>query len=69
MGLNYVAADVLKYNNSPFKRFSTVGLAITKSIDDLITDSAAAATAKGIAARQCNEGFVKSLQEYHADLV
>ena len=45
MGLNYVAADVLKYNNSPFKRFSTVGLAITKSIDDLITDSAAAATA------------------------
>ena len=45
MGLNYVASDVLKYNNSPFKRFSTVGLAITKSIDDLITDSAAAATA------------------------
>ena len=45
MGLNYVSADVLKYNNSPFKRFSTVGLAITKSIDDLITDSAAAATA------------------------
>ncbi|MCH7963431.1 MAG: alkaline phosphatase [Bacteroidetes bacterium] len=45
MGLNYVSADVLKHNNSPFKRFSTVGLAITKSIDDLITDSAAAATA------------------------
>jgi len=45
MGLNYVAADVLKYNYSPFKRFSTVGLAITKSIDDLIIDSAAAATA------------------------
>jgi alkaline phosphatase len=45
MGLNYVSADVLKDNNSPFKKFSTVGLAITKSIDDLITDSAAAATA------------------------
>ncbi len=45
MGLNYVSADVLKNNNSSFKRFSTVGLAITKSIDDLITDSAAAATA------------------------
>ncbi len=45
MGLNYVSADVLKHNNSPFKRFSTVGLAITKTIDDLITDSAAAATA------------------------
>jgi len=45
MGLNYVSADVLKYNSSPFKKFSTIGLAITKSIDDLITDSAAAATA------------------------
>jgi alkaline phosphatase len=45
MGLNYVSADVLKTNNSPFKKFSTVGLAVTKSIDDLITDSAAAATA------------------------
>ena len=45
MGLNYVSADILKYKNSPFKSFSTVGLAITKSIDDLITDSAAAATA------------------------
>jgi len=45
MGLNYVSADVLKYSNSPFKKFSTIGLAITKSIDDLITDSAAAATA------------------------
>ena len=45
MGLNYVSADVLKHNNSPFKRFTTVGLAITKTIDDLITDSAAAATA------------------------
>ncbi len=45
MGLNYVSTDVLKQNNSPFKKFSTVGLAITKSIDDLINDSAAAATA------------------------
>jgi alkaline phosphatase len=45
MGLNYVSADILRYNSSPFKRFSTIGLAITKSIDDLITDSAAAATA------------------------
>ena len=45
MGLNYVSADVLKNQNSPFKKLSTVGLVITKSIDDLITDSAAAATA------------------------
>ena len=45
MGLNYVSADVLKNQNSSFKKLSTVGLVITKSIDDLITDSAAAATA------------------------
>jgi alkaline phosphatase len=45
MGLNYVSADILKHDNSPFKKFSTIGLAITKSIDDLITDSASAATA------------------------
>jgi alkaline phosphatase len=45
MGLNYVSAHVLKSDNSPFKKFSTIGLSITKSIDDLITDSAAAATA------------------------
>jgi len=45
MGLNYVSADVLKKQNSPFEKLSTVGLAIAKSIDDLITDSAAAATA------------------------
>jgi len=45
MGLNYVAANILKDQNSPFKKFTTVGLSITKSIDELITDSAAAATA------------------------
>ncbi len=45
MGLNYVAANILKDQNSPFKKFTTVGLSITKSVDKLITDSAAAATA------------------------
>jgi alkaline phosphatase len=45
MGLNYVSAVVLKNQNSPFEKLSTVGLVITKSIDNLITDSAAAATA------------------------
>jgi len=45
MGLNYVAANVLMHNNSPFRKFTTVGLSITRSIDKLITDSAAAATA------------------------
>jgi alkaline phosphatase len=44
MGLNYVAAEVLKHENNPFQKFPTVGLSITKSIDELITDSGAAAT-------------------------
>ncbi|UCH64611.1 MAG: alkaline phosphatase [Ignavibacterium sp.] len=45
MGLNYVAANVLMHEDSPFRKFATIGLSITKSIDELITDSAAAATA------------------------
>lgn len=45
MGLNYVSTNILKYNDSPFKKFSTIGLSITKSINKLINDSAAAATA------------------------
>ena len=55
MGLNYVSADVLKNQNSPFKKLSTVGLVITKSIDDLITDSAAAATAIATGYRTKNQ--------------
>jgi alkaline phosphatase len=45
MGLNYVAANVLMHEDSPFRKFTTIGLSITRSIDELITDSAAAATA------------------------
>lgn len=45
MGLNYVAANVLMHEDSPFRKFTTVGLSITRSINELITDSAAAATA------------------------
>jgi len=45
MGLNYVAANVLMHEDSPFRNFATIGLSITRSIDELITDSAAAATA------------------------
>jgi alkaline phosphatase len=45
MGLNAVAVSALKTTIEPFKKFTTVGLSITKSIDELITDSGAAATA------------------------
>jgi alkaline phosphatase len=45
MGLNYVATNVLIHEDSPFRKFTTIGLSITRSIDELITDSAAAATA------------------------
>ena len=45
MGLNAVAISALKTSDEPFKKFTTVGLSITKSLDKLITDSAASATA------------------------
>jgi alkaline phosphatase len=45
MGLNCVAVSALQFKDDPFKKFTTVGLSITKSLDDLITDSAAGATA------------------------
>lgn len=45
MGINYVGASLLQDPNSPFKVFKTIGLSITCSADNLITDSAAGATA------------------------
>lgn len=45
MGINYVGASLLQDPNSPFKEFKTIGLSITCSADNLITDSAAGATA------------------------
>ncbi len=45
MGINYVGASVLQDSTSPFKEFKTIGLSITCSADNLITDSAAGATA------------------------
>lgn len=45
MGLNYVAVSALQFKDDPFKKFTTIGLSITKSLDSLITDSAAGATA------------------------
>jgi hypothetical protein len=42
--------------------------AIKYKIPYITTATAAAATAKGIAARQGKEDVVKSLQDYHADL-
>lgn len=45
MGINYVGANLLQDKNSPFYKFTTTGLSITCSADNLITDSAAGATA------------------------
>ncbi|HLG32927.1 MAG TPA: alkaline phosphatase [Ignavibacteriaceae bacterium] len=45
MGLNYVSASLLQDIESPFYQFNSIGFAITKSADNLITDSAAGATA------------------------
>lgn len=45
MGLNYVSASYLALDNDPYKRFSVIGLSNTCSADNLITDSAAGATA------------------------
>ncbi|MCK5639206.1 MAG: carbamoyl phosphate synthase large subunit, partial [Gammaproteobacteria bacterium] len=43
--------------------------AIEYKLPYITTATAAAATVKGIAARQGKEDIVKSLQDYHADLV
>ena len=45
MGLSQVSASVLSSKNDQFKKFYTVGLVNTCSADNLITDSAAGATA------------------------
>jgi alkaline phosphatase len=45
MGLNYVSAHILQNEDSPFQKFTTIGLSITGSTDNLITDSGASATA------------------------
>ncbi len=45
MGINCVGANLLQDKDSPFYQFSTIGLSITCSADNLITDSAAGATA------------------------
>jgi alkaline phosphatase len=45
MGLNYVSANLFTDEDSPFLKFTTTGLSITSSTDNLITDSGASATA------------------------
>jgi alkaline phosphatase len=45
MGLNYVTASIFKDPENAFQKFTTVGLSITSSADQLITDSGASATA------------------------
>jgi alkaline phosphatase len=45
MGVSYVSASVLSLKNDSFRRFTTTGFSVTCSADNLITDSAAGATA------------------------
>lgn len=45
MGVNYVSASVLSNIDSPFRKFSSIGLSITKVANKLVTDSAPGATA------------------------
>ncbi len=72
MGINQVFHSVLSDNTSVFKNFKTIGLSITKSANDLITDSAAGATAISTGYRTYNGAIgvdtnmipVKNLMEY-----
>ena len=45
MGVNYVSTSVISIKNDPYRRFTTMGFSVTCSADNLITDSAAGATA------------------------
>ncbi len=45
MGINCISTSLLQDPNSPFYAFKTIGFSITKSANQLITDSAAGATA------------------------
>ena len=45
MGVSYVSSSVLSLKNDPFRRFTTIGFSVTCSADNLITESAAGATA------------------------
>jgi alkaline phosphatase len=45
MGVDAVTATVLTHSNSPYKRFKSIGFSLTSSANNLITESAAGATA------------------------
>lgn len=45
MGVNYVSAAVLSDVNNPFRKFSSIGLSITRAANKLVTDSAPGASA------------------------
>lgn len=45
MGISHISTSLISSKNDQFKKFSSVGLVITTSADNLITDSAAGATA------------------------
>jgi alkaline phosphatase len=45
LGINSVGISILSLQNDPYRSFNSIGLSITSSADNLITDSGAGATA------------------------
>lgn len=68
MGLNYVSASVLTDSSSPFFKFKSIGLSITRSLDNLITDSGAGGTAISTGYKVPNKAIAKATAEndYHS---
>lgn len=57
MGLNYVTADVVSDKDNPFVKFTSIGLSLTSSAKNLITDSGAGATALSTGYRSYNHAI------------
>lgn len=57
MDLDYVTANIFMDKDNPFVKFSSIGLSLTSSADDLITDSGAGATAISTGYRSYNHAI------------
>ena len=64
MGLDYVSANVVSDKDNPFVKFTSIGLSLTSSAKNLITDSGAGATALSTGYRSYNHAIgVDTLQK------
>lgn len=57
MDLDYVTANIFMDKDNPFVKFSSIGLSLTSSADNLITDSGAGATAISTGYRSYNHAI------------